>query len=556
MTALYPLLKREAREQRWLVLTLATLGCALLAAFHSFELNWHPYAWTIDAHGPALVYSIVGAGLLITEALTRDSQHDAGERLGTLPLGRRALVGAKLLWLAAAGAALAACAHGFEAGWIEVVGSKLAAVPNRQVAGAEFPLGLYLPVWSAWAVACGLVLRSWLLAAVALAGCVALSISLWPWPLEQPAVLPGWLVAAATGLVPLGLAWAHFRPGWLLPREAPVSALRCSLIGLMIFGGIGLVQVQGRSYRSLPVPGQVHMWAQSLSDDGKQLCLQAHSAFPLLGGKPGDAWASWVIDTNDGTLLLNGWERRFYHHSFTEGVRELMSVSLLDRGNQISLVDPYTGAEDSLASSLHDLFNRHRWEARTVDDERLVVTVPWQGIRLEVPWKGSHYTGPEVGVLYSLQEGLLQRHEVLEGKTRTLAQLPEAPGKWQDWRLKVGPTGTVLLLSTWKGKRLYLDAFSGAEIAAAPDGWHESWTGGPAPFAVARPVLTEEEYDKQVPRSLEACWLGPEGARRVAHPEEGEIISSAAGRIFLVGGPNILELDPRGTVLGSIVVAD
>lgn len=543
------LVRREVREQRRLLLGLSVLGCLGMAAFHGADLVWNPYAWTIDALGPAWVYSLLAAGLLITESLTRDSEHENGERLNSLPVGRLALVGAKLVWLGLAVLTLTLSVRLAEVSWLYLVGSSLEGLLLSHVGGRNFPLFIYAPIWIGWAVALGLLFRRWLMAALALFACVGVSIHLWPWPLGQAAVLPGWVVGTATCAVPALLVWCRFRPGWLLPTEVGRALAQACALGVILFGAIGVTQVQGRTRVEWPRPDTARITATSLSPDGTTLNLIARSSFPLLSGKQGWRHHLWDVDTDTGTLKRDLWSK----HAIAQGYRSRRIPRTLDstKGNLVAFswfTGPRSPGDLSRNPGNQDNPLNHRGIVRTTDEGTLRVSVPEFHFEEEIPWTGHAYVGVEVGVLYSLNDRVLRRHDLLAGNERILAELP-APTTSREWSLEVCRYGGVLRLRVFGEVTRFLDATDGTLLASIGPEWHYLWTDGPSPFAVARRVRHTPNHGVQWVESLESLWISRNGAKEVHLPMDGRVISSASGRVFLAGDEGIAELDAEGRVL-------
>ncbi len=551
--ALGALVRREAHEQRWLLASLSVLGSLGMAVFHSADLAWNPYAWTIEALGPAWVYALVAAGLLITESLTRESEQENGERLDSLPVGRLMLVGAKLVWLGLAALTLTLFVRLAEVSCLYVAGSSLEGLRLNNV-GRHFPLAVYAPIWIGWAIALGLLCRHWLMAAVALLACAGVSIHLWRWPLEQAAVLPGWLVGAATCAVPALLAWRSFRPGWLLPREGLRALTQTAGMGAIAFGLIGVTQVQGRGAVERPRPKSAQLSASSLSPDGKSLGLIARRSYPQLGGKQGWRHHLWDVDTKTGTLTRDLWSKQ----AIARDYRDRWSPRTLDstKGSHVAhswFVDPWSHSGLGLDPRHRGSSANYRGIVRTSDEGTLLVSIPEFQFEEEIPWHGRVYIGVELGVLYSLNDRTLRRHELLAGTERVLAELPASTTS-REWSLQVCPSGDVLRLWVYREQTRFLDATDGTLLASIDPEWQVRWTDGPSPFAVARRVRITPDHGVQWVDSLESLWISRNGVKEVRLPMDGGVVSSVSGRIFLVGDQGVVELDTEARVLRSLPI--
>ncbi len=554
MRALNALLTREAREQAWLVAALGLIGCVLVPAFHGADIVWSPFAWTIYKLGLVGCLTLAASGILITESFTRESENERGERLEILPLPVQRLALAKLLWIAAACGVLASVFLLACAVWTYAFGSVWEGETYPfSLYREKLPLELYAPLWLLWAVGISTLLRRWLLASTAVGGLVLGSILAWPWPLREPAVVPGWLILVLACAVPIPIALREARMGWRLPRENASAMIRAFCLCGATLGVTGFAQVQGQDWLRRPTARDAEYGFQWLSQDGRVLCVHAYSPFPTVGGGTQEAASSWLVDTTTGAVLQDGWPTTYYSRHMRGDVEEIYSTHQERKGKRLWSLDPQTGAETYLGPNLRWLWDKTRWRARSTKHGTLLVSDPLQDREVEIPWKGNYHMGQEPGLIYTLRDHKLTQHEVFDGRSRVLVQLPVVTGEHTRWDLNISPCGDILKVSIHQGQTRYLDAKSGALLATAPDGWWTEWTYGPRPFAVARPV---ERRDDGVQRyaGLDSLWISRAGPSNVRLPQEGSVLSSASERLFLHGSGAILELDQQGRVLNQLEI--
>ncbi len=408
------------------------------------------------------------------------------------------------------------------------------------------PLGIYAPLWIAWAIASWMLFRRSLPALLLLATAMAGSVFLWPWPLFEPAVLTPGLVFALVAGTPI-LA------GWSLARRRKAGASRWSTAAPLaacaaLLGATGVVHVWGRTEAGRPTPGHSKIIAGALSADGSHLVLQPLGTHANLGGSEGGRMSSWIVETDTGALLRDGYMQREYAHF--DFIRPgLFHVKSKTFGKGVWSLDLETGKEVMLALDRTELMNEHIWRAQKCSEEFVDIFLPGEDEPTQVPWSGPMSYGPEQGILYGRQGGNLVRFDALRGTQTILAPISDHLTD-REWSITISPLGDALTFSTPEHGTRILKSEDGTLLYALPQRWWSAWTGGPRPLAIARPPR-RDEAGVRLPFRPDAQWIDASGARPFQLPSEGKIVSSASGRVFLLGD-SVTELSPDGSVLRTL----
>lgn len=408
------------------------------------------------------------------------------------------------------------------------------------------PLGIYAPLWIAWSIACWLLFRRCLPALLLLTSTMAASVFLWPWPLYEPAVLPPALVFALAAGAPVLVGW------WIVRRTgagagrwamaAPLAA------GAALLGATGAVQAWGRTEAGRPTPARSKIVSGALSADGSHLVLQPIGNHPTLGGTEGARMSSWIVATDSGALLRDGYLQEEY--SLYDFIRPgLIRFNPKASTKGIWALDIETGEERMLALDRSKLMNKHVWRAAPANEGFVDIFLPGEAEPTQVPWSGPMKYGPEQGVLYGREDGELVRFDALGG-TKTI--LAPVPGHLTDreWSFSISPLGDALKLSTPDQGTRILSSSDGTVLYELPERWWSAWTGGPRPLAIARPPRRDED-GVRLPFRPVSQWIDASGARPFELPRDGKIISSASGRVFLLGDA-VTELAADGSLLRTL----
>lgn len=417
------------------------------------------------------------------------------------------------------------------------------------------PMAVYAPLWIGWALACALLRWGWVRSSLAFVACAGLSVFAYPWPLHMPAVVPRIVLLGLAGGGPVLAAWMHRRGRG--GGAKPVHGLAVLGASALLLGAVGAVQIVGRDAAVRPRPDRATLLGGTLSADGSLLALGAIGNYPTIGGRQGAETSSWLVDATTGALLQDGWRRCQY--SFADSLQPglVLGYAKPPRRGYWS-VDPITGAELLVADGPHELQNLMLWSAK-VQDGSLEIHPAGKGESMVLPWTGPAHgdpsnpaalqQAPELGVLYYREGDHLVRHDVLRDAKAVVVQLPGDLAE-RSWSWSLGPLGLAIRLTQPGEGTRFLDARDGHVIATVPERWWSAWTHGPRPFAIARPPRRDPE-GVRLPWSPDSLWIDPDGAHPVELPHEGHLVSSASGRVFLVGD-GVTELDPEGRALGTL----
>jgi len=487
MRSFFALLRLEARDSLFSLAAAAAVSAALLGAIH---------AWFPMRAEPALV----GVAILMTAwaayfAADSFATDCSSGRMGTkacLPVAATTLWAAKIAFLAAAVAALAAWTVGAELALQAIVGSP----GSREEFADKLPdmlVGLpLLAVVVAAAVLSSMLVDGALvatlltaLAVAAIGGAAipigrALELGGFTWHIDQKLACAAVLAALLVGCSAVVFVAGQRRMGSGIVRVKLALVLALAMVAI---GGIaGGSVIYWRFSASLSDP-RMRFLGATASGDGRWIALEAYRDLSGNDDPPMGVWAVDVESGEDRSIALIG-QRMVDRYAFTSLTwndahpLRVIRCKLLDPRQQAEILTVHAcGAQLRLES----ISEGRSWPTRVVGDWADIstrhskgqreTTVRWKDRGLELRFCGAgiesapgrgFLPGPVPGRILAVESGRVVLHDMQDGSTRTVFE-----GGVRS--LHPSPDGSAVLVRADQAS-VALSSADGALL-------HEKWSG-------------------------------------------------------------------------------